>query len=64
MDCQLCINRERWNPGEHEKANFHQFEVRPQRQRWFKNKWFHDISKDPGQTRNLADQHPEVTKEL
>lgn len=63
-DRELFIHCGRWEPGQREKFKFTKCAVRTPRWRFVNNQELHDISADPGETKNVAKSHPEVAKNL
>jgi len=73
---KLFIHRGRWDDGKwsmasREESRYHRGAVRTERWRLVAELddgkpvfWLSDILADPGETTNLADQHPEVVEEL
>jgi arylsulfatase len=59
-DRTLFTHRGRWAKGKAEQAKYSACAVRNQRFRLVGNKELHDILNDPGETKNVIDQHPEV----
>ena len=64
-DRHLFTHTGRWptgaNPDDHQWKNF---AVRNQRFRLIGRDQLYDMEKDPGQTTNVAEEHPEVVKEM
>ena len=54
----------RWKDGQRDKFKFKKCAVRTERWRLVNNKELYDISKDPGETNDVAAQHPEVVDQL
>jgi arylsulfatase len=60
-DRYLFAHRGRWPTGaEPNDYQWKNFAVRNQRFRWVNGDALYDMQKDPGQTTNVIDQHPEV----
>ena len=62
-DRVLFANVGRWKAGE-KKKNKYRCSVRTQRWRLVQNKFLYDVNNDLMQENDLAEQHPEVVKEL
>jgi len=61
----LFTHRGRWAKGsDPDKAKFRACAVRSERFRLVNNKDLFDIEADPGETKNVLDQHPEVVKRM
>jgi arylsulfatase len=63
-DRNLFIHCGRWESGKRDEAIYEDCAVRTTRWRFVNNKELYDISKDPGETTNVASSHPEVIAEL
>jgi arylsulfatase len=63
-DRELFIHCGRWNAGKRETFKYKKCAVRTQRWRFVNNKELYDISNDPGETKNVASQYPEVVEQL
>lgn len=63
-DRELFIHCGRWGEGKRDAFKFKKCAVRTERWRFVKNQELYDISKDPGETQNVADQYPEVVAHL
>ena len=61
---RLFVHCGRWKPGEREQMKYTKCAVRTQRWRLVDHHRLHDISQDPGQKKDVAEQHPEVVEEL
>ncbi len=64
-DRYLFTHRGRWaKASDPNPAKFHQCAVRNQRFRLVNNRELYDIETDPGETKNVIDEHPEVVKAM
>lgn len=64
-DRELFIHVGRWGKDEDPNGSkFKKCAVRTQRWRFVNNKELYDIANDPFETKNVADQHPEVVEQL
>ncbi|MEM7143786.1 MAG: arylsulfatase [Verrucomicrobiota bacterium] len=64
-DRHLFVHRGRWDKGaDPNESKFDGCAVRTQRWRFVNNEELYDISNDPYEDNNVADQHPEVIAEL
>ena len=63
-DRELFVHCGRWKDGQRDKFKFKKCAVRTERWRLVNNKELYDISKDPGETNDVAAQHPEVVDQL
>lgn len=63
-DRELFVHCGRWPTGEMESFKYKKCAVRTQRWRFVNNKYLYDISKDPGETKDVSAQYPEVVAEL
>ena len=63
-DRKLFIHCGRWNDGQREDSKFTKCAVRTERWRWVNNKELFDISEDPGETNDVAEDHPDVVASL
>ena len=63
-DRELFVHCGRWKDGQREQFKFKKCAVRTERWRLVNNKELYDISKDPGETNDVAAQHPEVVDQL
>ncbi|MCG8652572.1 MAG: arylsulfatase, partial [Pirellulales bacterium] len=64
-DRHLFVHQGRWEKGaDPNDSKFKNCAVRTQRWRWVNNRELYDISKDPYEQTNVADQHPDVVREL
>ena len=64
-DRALFTHRGRWQKGaDPNKSKFDGAAVRTTRWRWVNNKELYDISNDPYETTNVADEHPSVVARL
>ncbi|VGO15450.1 Arylsulfatase [Pontiella desulfatans] len=63
-DRELFVHCGRWNPGKRDEAKFQKCAVRTARWRFVNNRNLYDISKDPCETTDVADAHPEVVSKL
>ena len=61
----IVNHKGRWRTGdEPNKSKMKAFSVRNQRYRLVDNKALYDMEKDPGQTTNVIDQHPELVESM
>jgi arylsulfatase A-like enzyme len=64
-DRYLFFHQGRWEKGaDPELSKFKNCAVRNQRFRFCNNQTLYDITNDPGETKNVADQHPDVVKQM
>lgn len=64
-DRLLFTHKGRWKTGANpDDWQWKGFSVRNQRFRFVDDKALYDMSKDPGQTKNVIDQHPEVAAKM
>ncbi|WP_136061129.1 arylsulfatase [Pontiella sulfatireligans] len=63
-DRELFIHCGRWNPGKRDEFKFKKCAVRTERWRFVNNQNLYDISKDPSETTDVVDAHPEVVEKL
>lgn len=64
-DRYLFTHKGRWETGaDPDDFQWRDFAVRNQRFRFVDNKSLYDMDKDPGQTTNVIDQHPEVVGKM
>jgi len=63
-DRELFIHCGRWADGEREANKYTKCAVRTSRWRFVNNSELYDISIDPGETTDVAANHPEVVEEL
>ena len=63
-DRYLFVHRGRWGNGQAEKSKYNGCAVRSQRFRLVNNTQLYDIIHDPGQTKNVIDEHPQVVAEM
>lgn len=63
-DRKLFIHCGRWKPGGREDFKYKKCAVRTSRWRLVDNKQLYDISKDRGQTKDVAAEYPEVVQAL
>lgn len=64
-DRLLFVHQGRWAKGaDPNESKFKNCAVRSQRWRWVNNSELYDISKDPYETTNVADDHPDVIRRL
>jgi len=63
-DRMLFTHVGRWAKGQGEKAKYANCAVRNSRFRLVNNTELHDIKADPGETRNVIEQHPEVVAQM
>ena len=64
-DRYLFTHKGRWKTGaDPNDSQWTGFAVRNQQYRFVDNNALYDMQKDPGQTTNIIDEHPEVVKEL
>ena len=63
-DRKLFVHRGRWSTGGARKSKLSDFAVRTQRWRFVNNKELYDIPNDPYESKNVADQHPDVVETL
>jgi arylsulfatase len=63
-DRELFIHCGRWNPGEIEANKYVKCAVRTERWRFVNHTELYDISADPGETRDVAADHPDVIADL
>ncbi len=59
-DRYLFVHRGRWGRGQAEKSKYRGCAVRSQRFRLVNNAELYDIVHDPGQTKDVIDEHPQV----
>ena len=61
----LVTHKGRWKTGENpDKSQWKGFAIRNQKYRFVSNDSLFDMEKDPGQTKNIIDKHPEIVKEM
>lgn len=58
------LHKARWKPGEREQSKYFHSAVRTDRWRLVHNKELYDIQSDPGETKDVAADHPEVVQAL
>jgi arylsulfatase len=63
-DRELFVHCGRWQEGKREEAKYKKAAIRTQQWRFDNNKELFDISIDPSEKNNVADQHPEVIATL
>ena len=64
-DRTLFIHQGRWEKGDNpDDSKFKNCAVRTQRWRFVNNSQLYDISNDPFEEKNVAEEHPEVISEL
>ncbi|MGJ8676710.1 MAG: arylsulfatase [Akkermansiaceae bacterium] len=63
-DRELFFHCGRWDTGERDKAKYVDCAVRTSRWRWVNNSELYDISNDPGETKNVVSEYPEVVAQL
>jgi arylsulfatase len=63
-DRTLVTHVGRWKRGEREAAKFRQCSIRNQRFRLVNNRELYDLASDPGESKNVIAEHPEVTTRL
>jgi arylsulfatase len=63
-DRELFFHCGRWNEGKREAMKFAKCAVRTEQWRFVNNTQLYDISKDPGETTDVAKEHPEVIAQL
>jgi arylsulfatase len=63
-DRYLITHVGRWETGQAAAAKFNQCAVRSQRFRLVNNRELYDIANDPGETRNVIDQHSDVVASM
>jgi arylsulfatase A-like enzyme len=63
-DRYIFVHVGRWQKGKAEAAKFAGCAVRSSRFRFVNNKELHDIQNDPGETKNVIEQFPEVVKDM
>jgi arylsulfatase len=64
-DRYLYTHRGRWKTGaDPDDYQWRGFAVRNQRFRLVENRALYDMHKDPGQTANVIDEHPEVVEKM
>ena len=64
-DRQLFVHQGRWEKGaDPNTGKFRNFAVRTARWRWVNRRELYDISVDPFEATNVADQHPDVIARL
>ncbi|MEP4079428.1 arylsulfatase [Haloferula sp.] len=63
-DRELFVHCGRWNPGQRDEFKFKKCAVRTARWRFVNNQALYDISKDPSETSDVSEAHPEVVAEL
>jgi arylsulfatase len=59
-DRYLMTHVGRWEAGQAAASKFHQYAVRSQRFRLVNDRELYDIARDPGETKNVIDEHPEA----
>ena len=64
QDRELFFNCGRWNAGKRETLKHKKCAVRTQQWRLVNHTALFDITKDPGETKDIASQNPEVVKRL
>ncbi len=65
QDRYLVFHRGRWAKGSNpDKSQYKNFAIRSSRFRLINGKELYDISKDPGESKNVIEQHPEVAKNM
>ena len=63
-DRELFVHCGRWDADKRESAKFQKCAVRSERWRFVNNKELYDISKDPGEKKNVAASHPEIIEQF
>jgi arylsulfatase len=63
-DRYLFTHLGRWEKGKTDSAKFNQCAVRSQRFRLVNNQQLYDIVNDPGEQRNVIDQHPKKVADM
>ena len=63
-DRKLFVHCGRWAPNERDSAMYKKCAVRTERWRFVNNKNLYDISVDPGERKNVAEDYPEVVSQL
>ncbi|MDB4358758.1 arylsulfatase [Verrucomicrobiales bacterium] len=63
-DRELFVHCGRWGPGKRDKFKYEKCAVRMQQWRFVNNKELYDVAQDPGETTDLASDHPEVVEGL
>lgn len=63
-DRELFVHCGRWKDGQRDDFKFRKCAVRTERWRLVNNNELYDISNDPGETNDVAEQHPEVVDQL
>ncbi len=64
-DRYLFVHKGRWpRESDIDKFQYKNFAVRSERFRLINGKELYDIDADPGETKNVIDQHPEVAKKM
>jgi len=63
-DRELFFHCGRWNAGERDKHQYLKVGMRTQRWRFVNNKQLYDIQKDPGETKDVSKQFPEVVSQM
>ncbi|MCP5535510.1 MAG: arylsulfatase [Akkermansiaceae bacterium] len=63
-DRELFIHCGRWNAGKREDSKFKKCAVRTSKWRFVNNKELYDIAADPGETKDVSAQYPEVIAKL
>lgn len=63
-DRELFFHCGRWAPGERDAYKYRNNAVRTERWRFVNNKQLYDIQKDPGETKDVSKQFPEVVSQL
>lgn len=58
------IHKARWKPGEREQSKYFHSAVRTERWRLVHNKELYDIQSDPGETKDVSAEYPEVVQQL
>ncbi|MFI3331761.1 MAG: sulfatase-like hydrolase/transferase [Rikenellaceae bacterium] len=60
----LVSHTGRWLHGQAEKGKYNQYAIQNKRYRLVNNDSLYDIETDPGETKNIIDQHPELVKQM
>lgn len=63
-DRYIFVHKGRWARGKATEAKYADCAIRNERFRLVKNKELYDIKNDPGETKNVIDEHPEVVARM
>ena len=64
QDRELFVHCGRWNPGQRDDFKYKKCAVRTQQWRFVNNEQLYDVAQDPGETKDVAGDHPEVVESL